>query len=264
MVRASVILIALVSVAAPARAQSNVRAPAAPAAPMPAHLQPDPAQDATSFTSLFTNLGTDIRHLPSIENAVILGVGGGLSFAVHSEDRDITREFTESPAVEEVLEPGEAVGDGFVQFGAALGVYIVGRSSHNPRLSLVGADLVRSQILNAGMTQGVKLAVGRTRPDGSRYSFPSGHTSSSFATATVLQRHFGWRAGIPAYGLAAFVGGSRLQQNRHYLSDVIFGAAIGIVAGRATTVGHGPATFAVSPYAVGGGGGVTFTLVPGR
>jgi len=264
MVRASVIVIALIAAAAPARAQSEIRVPDAPAATVPAHLVPDATQDATSFKSLFTNLGNDIRNLPSIENALILGVGGGLSFAVHSEDRDITREFTESPAVEEVLEPGEAAGDGFVQFGAALGVYILGRSSHNQRLSLVGADLVRSQILNAGMTQGIKLAVGRTRPDGTRYSFPSGHTSSSFATATVLQLHFGWRAGIPAYGLAAFVGGSRLQQNRHYLSDVIFGAAIGIVAGRATTVGHGSATFAVSPYAVGGGGGVSFTLVPQR
>ena len=262
MVRASVIVVALIAVAAPARAQSDIRAPAVPAGTMPAPLQPDATQDATSFKSLFTNLGNDIRNLPSIENAVILGVGGGVSFAVHGEDRDITQEFTESPTVEEVLDPGEAVGGGVVQFGAALGVYILGRSSHNQRLSLVGADLVRSQILNAGMTQGIKLAVGRTRPDGSRYSFPSGHTSSSFATATVLQRHFGWRAGIPAYGLAAFVGGSRLQQNRHYLSDVIFGAAIGIVAGRATTVGHGKASFAVTPYAVGGGGGVTFTLVP--
>jgi hypothetical protein len=264
MVRASVIVVALVAVAAPARAQSDVRTQEVPAATVPVRLQPDATQDATSFKSLFSNLGNDIRQLPSIENAVILGVGGGLSFAVHSEDRDITQEFTESPTVEEVLDPGEAVGGGFVQFGAALGVYILGRNSHNQRLSLVGADLVRSQILNAGMTQGIKFAVGRTRPDGSRYSFPSGHTSSSFATATVLQRHFGWRAGIPAYGLAAFVGGSRLQQNRHYLSDVIFGAAIGVVAGRATTVGHGKASFAVTPYALGGGGGVTFTLVPQR
>jgi hypothetical protein len=250
MVRASVLFIAVITTIAPVAIVS------------PAHAQSAVTQDSTSFKSLFTDLGNDVRNLPSIDNAVIIGIGGGLSFAVHSEDRDITREFTESPAVEEVLEPGEVFGGGFVQFGAALGVYILGRGSHNQRLSIVGADLVRSQILNAGMTQGIKLAVGRTRPDGSRYSFPSGHTSSSFATATVLQRHFGWRAGIPAYGLAAFVGGSRLQQNRHYLSDVIFGSAIGIVAGRATTVGHGRTSFAVSPYALDGGGGVTFTLVP--
>ena len=140
MVRASVLFIALFR-----RSRAGTRAIRcstldAPAATAAARLQPDATQDLTSFKSLFTNLGHDIRNLPSIENAVILGVGGGLSFAVHSEDRDITREFTESPTVEEVLEPGEAVGDGFVQFGAALGVYILGRSSHNQRVSLVGAD----------------------------------------------------------------------------------------------------------------------------
>ena len=149
-----------------------------------------------------------------------------------------------------------------MQAGAALGVYLWGREAGSPRTALVGADLVRAQIVNATLTQGVKLAVRRERPNGSRYSFPSGHTSSTFATATVLQRQFGWRVGAPAFAVATLVGGSRLQENRHYLSDVVFGAAIGIVAGRGAELRHGHATLALAPFAAPGGGGLLLSLTP--
>jgi len=108
------------------------------------------------------------------------------------------------------------------------------------------------------------LGARRTRPDGTRYSFPSGHASTAFATATVLQRHLGWKAGIPAYSLATYVAASRVESRRHYLSDVAFGAALGVVAGRTVTIGRGEARFAVSPAVALGGGGVTFTWVGGR
>jgi membrane-associated phospholipid phosphatase len=54
----------------------------------------------------------------------------------------------------------------------------------------------------------------------------------TFAAATVLQRRLGYRAGIAAYAIASYVAASRLHDNRHYLSDVVFGAAMGIVIGR--------------------------------
>src|SRR5262249_34019131 len=71
-----------------------------------------------------------------------------------------------------------------------------------------------------------KHAVGRTRPDGSNnMSFPSGHTSNAFAMATVAEYHFGPKVGIPAYLAASLIGASRIQSNKHYLSDVVAGAA---------------------------------------
>jgi len=100
--------------------------------------------------------------------------------------------------------------------------------------------------------------VGRRRPDGSRFSFPSDHASSSFATATVLQRRLGWRVGVPAYAMATYVAASRLQENRHYLSDVVFGAGLGIVVSRSVTVGHGQHALAVVPLAAPGGVGIGF------
>jgi membrane-associated phospholipid phosphatase len=53
----------------------------------------------------------------------------------------------------------------------------------------------------------------------------------SFASATVLQRELGWKVGIPAYAVASFIGASRIEDKRHFLSDVAFGAAIGIARG---------------------------------
>ena len=97
----------------------------------------------------------------------------------------------------------------------------------------------RSWYLSQGLVHAGKFASHRSRPDGSDpYSLPSGHTASAFATATVLQRHFGWKAGIPAYGFGAYVAASRMSANKHHLSDVVIGAAIGVAAGRTVTVGR--------------------------
>lgn len=263
MVRLAAGVVASVLFASPALAQTS---PAlAPSTSQPAAAarttSPPESRVVPSFGSLFRDLGNDFRRLPSRETAWILGAAGGLGLAVQRQDRRVTREATQSLALDRMFEAGEVVGGGVAQVGTAFATYALGRVAKSPRTAAVGADLVRAQILNAVLTQGVKLSVGRTRPDGSRFSFPSGHTSSSFATAAVLQRHFGWRAGVPAYGLAAYIAGSRLQENKHYLSDVVFGAAIGIVAGRTVTIGRGQARFAVAPVAAPGGAGVGLTWV---
>jgi membrane-associated phospholipid phosphatase len=156
---------------------------------------------------------------------------------------------------------GARAGDARTQLAAALGTYTIGKISGNHKVSVIGADLMRSQILAQTMTQAIKMTVGRTRPDGTQFSFPSGHSSVTFAAATVLQRDLGWKVGVPAYGLATYVAASRIQDKRHFLSDVTFGAAIGIVAGRSVTIGQGHAKFAVAPTATPGGGGISFTLL---
>jgi membrane-associated phospholipid phosphatase len=114
-------------------------------------------------------------------------------------------------------------------------------------------------MLTQGITAAVKLSVRRGRPDGTEFSFPSGHSSVSFASATVLHRHFGWKVGAPAYAVATYVAASRIQEKRHFLSDVVFGAAVGIAAGRTVTIGRGDTRFALAPMASAGGAGVSFT-----
>ena len=89
--------------------------------------------------------------------------------------------------------------------------------------SFVAASLV---------TQGLKAGIPRMRPDGSdSHSFPSGHTSRSFAAAASLTRRRGRAVGVPALGVAALVGVARVEGDKHYWSDVTVGAAVGVAAG---------------------------------
>ena len=91
-----------------------------------------------------------------------------------------------------------------------------------------------SFVANGIITYGLKFLTMRNRPDGSnKRSFPSGHTSNSFLGATIIQNVYGGDIGVPAYLLASITGLSRINDNKHYLSDVIFGAALGIGIGTA-------------------------------
>ncbi len=238
--------------ATPASAAVNAQFIAPPASPV---------ESMPSWGSLFSDLPHDFRQLPSKTNALWLGGAGALALALQKDDASLTRRVVGSAGLDTTLEAGAFVGGGFIQVGGALGTFAIGRLSGRPQVAAVGADLVRAQIINTVLTQGTKIAVGRRRPDGARFSFPSGHASSSFATATVLQRRLGWKVGAPAYAMATYVAASRLQENKHYLSDVIFGAAVGIVSGRAVTVGHGRNRFALIPMTAPGGVGIGFTRV---
>ncbi|MBO5159182.1 MAG: phosphatase PAP2 family protein [Lachnospiraceae bacterium] len=66
-------------------------------------------------------------------------------------------------------------------------------------------------------------------PQPSEFSFPSGHTSSSFASAAVFYRHLPKKFGVPAVILAALIGFSRLYVGVHYPTDVLAGAVMGIL-----------------------------------
>ena len=94
-----------------------------------------------------------------------------------------------------------------------------------------GKQLFLSLLAAAAVTQGLKTVVHEKRPDGGDQSFPSGHTSLSFAAASYLQIRYGWRYGIPACLAAAFVGYSRVEADEHWTKDVLAGAAIGTVSG---------------------------------
>ena len=88
-----------------------------------------------------------------------------------------------------------------------------------------------------GATYSIKLGVNRTRPNGADYSFPSGHTSASFASAGYICQRYGYKKGRLAYLAATFVGWSRIQANKHYASDVLAGAALGSVTSFVFTSG---------------------------
>lgn len=124
--------------------------------------------------------------------------------------------------------------DDYLQYAPAaltLGLKACGYESRSGWGRMIVSDAFSAAIM-AGAVNGLKYSVGRLRPDGSRRnSFPSGHTATTFMTATMLHKEYGWRSpwfSIGGYTAAAVTGVSRILNNRHWLSDVIAGGAIGI------------------------------------
>lgn len=107
-----------------------------------------------------------------------------------------------------------------------------------------------------GATYLLKELVHERRPDGSdNRSFPSGHTSISFAAATTLEKRYGWKAGLPSLAVASFVGLARVEADKHYVHDVLAGAAIGTLGGLILTTRHDNQV-KLTPWFVHGGGGL--------
>lgn len=83
-----------------------------------------------------------------------------------------------------------------------------------------------------GVTLLGKALVDEERPDNSdNDSFPSGHTTNAFSSATTLHRRYGWQVGLPAYAFATFTGVARERARKHHWYDVVAGAAIGTASG---------------------------------
>ena len=108
---------------------------------------------------------------------------------------------------------------------------VEGRSDW-PRLF---ASSLASYAVMAGFVNGIKYTASEMRPDGStRNSWPSGHTATAFVGATILHKEYGltrspWYS-IGGYTLATATGVMRVLNNRHWISDVLSGAGIGILS----------------------------------
>jgi hypothetical protein len=218
---------------------------------------PTPAH--TGIRALVGNLREDIKHLPARQNAYLAVLGGGLALAVHPADASLNARLqSQSDPGNDWWAPGKYVGGTPAQIALSMGTYAFGRWRDQPKVAHLGMDLVQAQILTEMMVEPIKWSTQRLRPDASNsLSFPSGHAAITFATATVIERHLGWRKAILGYGIASYVAVSRLHDNRHWLSDVVFGAAVGTIAGR-TVVHHRADYWAVTPVMIPGHGVALF------
>jgi membrane-associated phospholipid phosphatase len=220
-----------------------------------ADAQEPPTPPHTGIRALFGNLGEDIKHLPAMQNVYIAAIGGGLALAAHPADQSFNANLlSHYDTVNTTFALGKYLGNTPEQVAFSLGTYALGRLRDQPRVAHLGMDLLQAQILSEILIEPLKFAVHRQRPDGSNHrSFPSGHAAVTFATATVIERHLGWRKSVLGYAIASYVAMSRIHDNRHYVSDVIFGAAVGSIAGR-TVVHHQADYWAFTPVAVPQGG----------
>lgn len=192
------------------------------------------------FASAFGhNVVDDVKHIPRRNTLYWLGTGIGLAFAVHPADNTLNGRLGHD---HRVFVAGAVIGEMPTILSAAALTYTVGRLTDRPRAEHLGMDLIEATALSEGIVQGAKQTIRRERPmqksgalPSSGYSMPSGHATVTFAAATVLQQHLGYKAGLPTYLIASYVAMSRLHDNVHYASDVIIGAATGIIIGRTVT-----------------------------
>jgi membrane-associated phospholipid phosphatase len=219
-----------------------------------------PAPPSKSFWAPFTAAPRDFVNFFSSDTAKILGAATAGIMVVHDWDDEwiAMSQGRLQPAA--AFRPGNIGGGAIAQLGGAFLVYSVGKATRLKPVAEVGSDLFRAQLLTQAIVQGMKLTFRRERPDGSsRYSMPSGHTAGAVATATVLQRRYGWKVGIPAYAAGTYVAVARMSANKHHLTDVMAGAAVGLAAGRTVTVGLSKHRFALGVAPTQGGAAITFT-----
>lgn len=144
----------------------------------------------------------------------------------HLDKRIIKTGGIKSPAMESA---------NILQYSPAVIKYALkaaGMESRSDWPRMITADIASIAIMNA-IAQGTKYTVKRERPDGRAYnSYPSGHTATAFMCAQMLHKEYGetvspWIS-VAGYGIAATTGIFRVIANRHWCSDVLAGAAIGI------------------------------------
>jgi len=156
---------------------------------------------------------------------------------------------------------------------AAMGAfYTYGLISDNPRSRSTGLLMAESFIVSALLVRVPKYLAGRSRPDAwgspgpnewqgpfNGTSFPSGHTTSAFAVASVVAWQYKDTPWVPvtAYSLATLAGLSRIYDNRHWVSDVVAGAIFGTVTGLYISRQNQDRQLSLQPTVMGGVSGIS-------
>lgn len=148
---------------------------------------------------------------------------------------------------DEIWETITNTGNGVFLGGLLASYYIVGeifKLDNMRKIALLG---VESFVISGVLVGLLKYSIGRARPftgesrtsfhpfsSSSRYySFPSGHATSAFSVATVIAEHSKeFLVDVTAYGMATLVAMSRIQKNKHWVSDVFVGSVLGILIGK--------------------------------
>lgn len=167
------------------------------------------------------------------DNLLILSLAGGASIAMNQgADKDIQKSFDKHEIFHNFTDRTlKTFGHPGFHF-AAVGAWYLAAIDNNDTLNHDRAwTTIRALSLTTLATFSLKTIRNNDTPVDNSRAWPSGHTSSSFALASVLDEFYGPRVGLPAYALASLVGIRMMDQGDHWASDVVFGAALGWVIG---------------------------------
>ncbi|MZG52888.1 MAG: phosphatase PAP2 family protein [Nitrospinae bacterium] len=211
--------------------------------------QDRPEFTETYFKSYFKGMFSDLEYITTSPyrwdrtDWMTAGlVAGGTGFFI-GLDEDIKNFFDDirSSTTDDLANIFEPFGNGIVTIPALAGFYLFGHFDENYKAKRTALIATESFLITGLYTTILKVTLGRHRPstgssstafDGfttDNKSFPSGHTSTAFAIATVVANEYEETPYIKpvSYGIATLTGLSRINDEKHWASDVFFGAALG-------------------------------------
>lgn len=204
----------------------------------------DPFDWRADCDDFFPMLREDALGVINWNNAALLGIALGGAIGIRQDLDDQVRE----QVARHPQRWGEATNAfgrfGDVQYQVPVLLALYGWSVHerDDELHAASVSAISALTITGLTTLTVKAIANTDRPsadwNGGKFGFPSYHTASSFALAAVFDEHYGPCVGVPAYLLAGLVGWSRIDEQDHDLSDVVFGAALGFVIGKSVANQH--------------------------
>lgn len=196
---------------------------------------PSFSQNSEDTLKIHQSIKESFRDYNFKKSLIVSGAFIGLGVIALSENEILSNEEYAEERNEHLPEFRTGVDD-YLQYAPIAAVYglnifgIKGKNNFGNRTAL----LLKSEILSAAIVWTLKYTTREERPDRSNHrSFPSGHTAQAFTAATFMSKEYGdlspWYS-IGAYTAAASVGALRILNNKHYVSDVLVGAGIGILS----------------------------------
>jgi membrane-associated phospholipid phosphatase len=168
-----------------------------------------------------------------LENALVLTATMGASVAIRETGVDdaVRRRTLGHRQLGDFDEPIQLLGHPGTHFAATGVLWLTSTLLEDEREHEVAKSLAQALAVNGVSTLLLKGAANTRTPDGERHGWPSGHTSSAFTVAAVLNEYYGPWVGVPSLAMAGLVGYQRLDSRVHDFSDVVFGAVLGYVVG---------------------------------
>lgn len=187
------------------------------------------------------------------DNMTALLLAGGASVAMHQDaDEKIADYFVRHQKLHNFKDESlNIIGHPTTHF-AASGIWYFLSVQDKDDLNKERAWTMRTALTITWLaTTGLKVIRNNETPNGKSFAWPSGHTSSSFTVASVLDEFYGPKVGIPAYAVATLVAYRMMDTDDHWGSDVVFGATLGWVVGHTVAGKHKKlevAGFKIVPY----------------
>jgi len=232
------------------------------------------------FMGIFSDIAYTATSPSRWENsdwmmAGAVAVGTGFFIGLDEEIREVFKD-TRSSTTDDLANLFEPFGNGIVTIPALAAFYVFGNYYENDKAKRTALIATESFLITGLYTTILKVAMGRHRPstvDSStsfegfttdHKSFPSGHTSTVFAIATVVANKYEETPYIKpiSYGIASLTGLSRINDDKHWASDVFFGAALGYFTSKTILRLHSNKKgqhFTIYPRADRRGGGIVLS-----